>query len=419
MLALLEHSVRELKGTYAMEDTDSMAVVATKDGGLVACTGGNDKTLDGREAIRALSWKEIEGISGRFRALNPYDKSAISGSILKIEEDNYIPGTTKQRQIYCLAISAKRYALFRKAAKGFPVLLRRTKLREKGKDRVFGDDRWSEHGLGHLLNPSDPENEDREWIAQTWNNLVQRALGFSTKPMGFEDRPAVGRITVSSPTIMRSLEKLNRNKKYGGQVKPFNFLISCHVKAFGHPVGADPEHFHLIAPYDNNPKKWIKKDWVDEYSGNEYRIRTWGHHGDRYTARVKTYGEVLEEYEFHPESKCADADGNPCHKPTIGLLQRRHVRIDQIKCIGKESNSLENVESGLEHSEKNVYTEYVDPKRDEWSTKILRALKQVPLSHLVKESGMSSSALKELRAGRSRPHRKNREKLLSILKALV
>lgn len=418
MLALLEHSVRELKGTYAMEDTDSMAVVATKEGGLVPCTGGNEKTPDGKEAIRALSWKEVESISRRFLSLNPYDKNVIFRSILKIEEDNYIPGTTKQRQIYCFAISAKRYTLFRKDQKGFPILLTKTKLREKDEDKDLGEDRWSEHGLGHLLNPTDPESEDREWIAQAWNSIVRRAVGFRANPLGFEDRPAVGRITVSSPAIMRSLEKLNKNKKYADQIKPFNFLISCHVKAFGHPVGTNPERFHLIAPYDKNPRKWLNRDWIDEYSGKEYRIRTWGHHGDRNTARVKTYGEVLEEYEFHPESKCADADGKPCGRQTIGLLQRRHVRVDQLKFIGKESNSLENVESGLEHSEESVYTEYVDQKRDEWATKILPALKKVRLKTLVKAcyGQLSRRALIDWRAGRSRPHRKNRELLAAILR---
>jgi hypothetical protein len=33
MLALLEHSVCKLDGTYAMEGTDSMAIVATEHGG--------------------------------------------------------------------------------------------------------------------------------------------------------------------------------------------------------------------------------------------------------------------------------------------------------------------------------------------------------------------------------------------------
>ena len=58
----------------------------------------------------------------------------------------------------------------------------------------------------------------------------------------------------------------------------------------------------------------------------------------------------------HPEAKCADGKGKYVHH-TIGLLQRRHVRIEQIKPIGKESNSLEEVESSLIHSEQSVYTE--------------------------------------------------------------
>jgi len=76
---------------------------------------------------------------------------------------------------------------------------------------------------------------------------------------------------------------------------------------------------------------------------------------------VKTFADVVAEYEFHPESKCADVFGEPCQKQTTGVLQRRHVQIDLIKCIGKESNSLESVDEGLEHSEKNVYTLYDDP----------------------------------------------------------
>jgi hypothetical protein len=76
-LALQENSVKELGGTYAMEDTDSMAIVATKSGGLVPCLGGPHRTKDGREAVKALSWKQVSQISERFAALNPYDRSAV------------------------------------------------------------------------------------------------------------------------------------------------------------------------------------------------------------------------------------------------------------------------------------------------------------------------------------------------------
>jgi hypothetical protein len=147
-------------------------------------------------------------------------------------------------------------------------------------------------------------------------------------------------------------------------------------------------------------------------------ITTAGSHGDRQTARVKTYGDVLTEYEYHPESKCADANGDTCSKQTIGLLQRRHVRIVQIKYIGKESNSLEGVESGLIHSEQSVYTEYQDQRRDEWQTKILPALKKIPLSRLVEMSGLSRRTLIDLRAGRSRPHRPNLKLLVAVLRQL-
>ena len=126
------------------------------------------------------------------------------------------------------------------------------------------------------------------------------------------------------------------------------------MKQLGHPIGADPERFHLIAPYESDPKQWLRTDWIDQYRGKRYRITTAGHHGTRHAARVKTYGEILRVYEFHPESKCADADGNPCGKQTVGLLQRRHIQIEQIKYIGKESNVLEDVDSGMIHSIQDV-----------------------------------------------------------------
>jgi hypothetical protein len=220
---------------------------------------------------------------------------------------------------------------------------------------------------------------------------------------------------------MKPLQKLNEGKQYPDQIKPFNFLLTCHVRPLGHPPGVDPARFHLISPYEKDPRQWLKKSWIDQYSGKEYRITTVGHHGGRQTARVKTYGDVLIEYEYHPESKCADANGDICSKQAIGLLQRRHVWIDGIKYIGKESNSLEEVDAGLIQSEESVYTTYPDPRRDEWQTKIVPALKKAPLFRLVEECRrmVSRRALVDLRAGRSRPHRKNRERLAAIAQKLA
>jgi hypothetical protein len=405
MLALLEHTVAKLGGTYAMEDTDSMAIVATEQGGTIPCAGGK------RGVIKALSWQQVKNISSRFDALNPYNRKAVPTSILKIEDDNYDDPETheKQRQLYCLAISAKRYALFIRDESGNPMLLR------KGVNNT--DDRWSEHGLGHLLNPTDPESEDRGWIAQVWLRMIRKALGKRTQNPAFEQQPAVGRTSITSPAVMHPLEKLNHGKNYVDKIKPFNFLMTCHVTPFGHPPGVNAERFHLIAPYEADSRRWHKQTWIDQYSGNDYRITTTGHHGGRHTARVKTYGEVLREYEIHPESKCADATGKPCAKQTVGLLQRRHVRIDEIKYVGKESNSLEEVDAGLIHSAENVYTIYVDPRRDEWQTKILPALRKIPLP-ILERSGLSRRAIMYALSGKRRPHRANQELLVTVLRKL-
>ena len=158
MLALLEHCISELGGTDVMEDTDSMAIAATEHGGMVWCPGGPFEMKDGHGAVKALSWAQVEGISKGFAPLSPYHPKL--RSILKIERDNFDPITGSQRQLYCLAISAKRYALFLRDEDGNPVLLR------EGINNH--EDRCSEHGLGHLRNPLDLESEDRDWIPEAW-----------------------------------------------------------------------------------------------------------------------------------------------------------------------------------------------------------------------------------------------------------
>ena len=73
-------------------------------------------------------------------------------------------------------------------------------------------------------------------------------------------------------------------------------------------------------------------------------------------ARIKTYGEVLREYEFHLSAKSADAKGKPSGNQSVGLLRRKRVRVEQIIYIGRESNRLEAVKSWK-----------FEPARKDWS----------------------------------------------------
>jgi hypothetical protein len=414
LLALLERLVTDRGGTYAMEDTDSMAIAASERGGLVACPGGTYRMEDGGEAIRALSWEEVDEIVRLFERLNPYDRKAVPKSILKIEDDNFDPEEkTKQRQLWCLAISAKRYALFLRDSNGEPELLRRGV-----NNGETGEDGWSQHGLGHLLNPSDSTGEDRSWIAQAWVGIARRSLSFPTKPLPFEKHVAIGQITVSSPEVLKPLAKLNAGKPYAKQIKPFNFILGCHVAKYGHPVAADPEKFHLIAPYETDPRKWEKLPWIDQYSEKRYRISASLPSGTRTIARVKSYGDVLEEYEYHPEAKCADSTGAPCAKQSVGLLGRRHVTIGGLHFIGKESNKLEEDEERGGTDPGEAYTEYPDPRRDklDWEAVVvnLKAMTKSQLRSLEKLTGISLTTLKAWRRGRM-PHSKNREKFRVLL----
>jgi hypothetical protein len=162
MLALLERAVTDLGGSYAMCDTDSMAIVANENGGLLHCLGGHHR-VKRREAIHALSWGQIDEIIATFSQLNPYDRSAIPGSILNLEEVNR-NATAARRPVWCYAISAKRYALF--------------VIDDRGEAEIV---KYSEHGPGHLLNPTDPEREDREWMRWVWEWMCSRRSAWSPR----------------------------------------------------------------------------------------------------------------------------------------------------------------------------------------------------------------------------------------------
>jgi len=64
----------------------------------------------------------------------------------------------------------------------------------------------------------------------------------------------------------------------------------------------------------------------------------------------------------------------------------------------------------------NVYTEYPDPRRDEWETKIRPALKKTPSTILQKKNGLSRMMFVKARTGRTRPYRKNQELLAGIVR---
>ena len=220
-------------------DTDSLAIVGNEDGGLLACPGGRHRLCDGREAVKALSWAEVEEVRQRFAALNPYEPDAVSGSVLKAEDENFDKVTGEQRELYCYAISAKRYVMYNLDADGRPVIRK-----------------YSRHGLGHLLNPSDPDSREHDWIEEIWHYIIAAdVLGESPQAPSWFTRPALGRVGINDPRTLTLFAALNKGRPYAAQVKPQNFLLSAQVAPLGHPPGIDPlKPFHLYRSVQRRPE---------------------------------------------------------------------------------------------------------------------------------------------------------------------
>jgi hypothetical protein len=338
-----------------------------------------------------------EHIVDQFSSLNPYDRAVVPGSVLKIEDDNFDPETKRQRQLYCFAISSKRYSLFTLDANGKPTLTK-----------------WSEHGLGHLGNPTNLDSDDSKWIPSVLAEHHPPCFGTTNTATAVRTAPRHWASHDQQSSRYAAVGATQRRQAIRTAAEAVQLHVACHARALGHPSGVDSERFHLMAPYESDPERWTDLDWIDQYSGKPYRITTDCHYGGPGIARVKTYGDVFEEYEWHPESKNADANGDPAHKQTVGLLQRRHVHVAQVIYIRRESNQLEAVEAGVAHDASGVYTEYVDPRREAW----FRAAQVVSLKEWERETGKPRRLLIDARLGRRRPHQQHREPFVAVARRL-
>ena len=141
-------------------DTDSLAIAKPEN---------IDHETFIRRALAVCDW---------FKPLNPYgEPDSERASILQVEEINYRADGKQGREdvepLYCLAVSAKRYALFNKVKNGSPIIRKA-----------------SGHGLGHLLAPyDDPERRGRideigvpGWQEDLWCEIIHlRKISFRAK----------------------------------------------------------------------------------------------------------------------------------------------------------------------------------------------------------------------------------------------
>jgi hypothetical protein len=234
--------------------------------------------------IPELSRDDVEKIRARFGRLSPYDPNT-KAVLLKLESENF-DERGQPRNLECFAISAKRYVLFVRDAHGEPRIVKA-----------------SEHGLGHLMDPTGNDDDRKAWMREAWLWILRRELGLTALAPTWFRLPVVSEMPVSSPETLRPFAELNRGRTFEDGVKPFNFVLAAHVSAIGHPSLADPERFQLIAPYERDPQKWLGLPWINRYGGKRYDLTTKVHTGGVGIACVQSYGEVISEFQGHRENK--------------------------------------------------------------------------------------------------------------------
>lgn len=96
-----------------------------------------------------------------------------------------------------------------------------------------------------------------------------------------------------------------------------------------------------------------------------------------------------------------------------------------IKYIGKESNQLEGVEAGIHNEPTEVLSQYSDPQHDEWIDVIRPALVlavergDTTDSEIAREVGVNRSTVGRWRREETRPHDRQRVRLLDYLTDLA
>jgi hypothetical protein len=310
LLAMLEKCIADAGGSYLFCDTDSAAIVSAKNRQQVPMP-------DGAKLITALSWIEVQQIVDKFEPLNPYDRSLVSGSILKIHKLNW-NHDKQRRQLFGYSIAAKRYALYTKTQNNIEIVEPKA------------------HGLGYFYPPKDSpqgwQHETPQWIFEAWDWIMRGVLGLKRKKPSWFGLPVMMKLTLSTPH--HALKTLGK----GPLTRPNNFMMIPQVSTFGCPQNIDPTKFTLITPFSSERDQWMNSKCLNihDYKSPVYRLT------DEYDGRravPKNFFMLMDSYQNHPEAKSLGPDGNPCEFDTQGLLQRANVVANWPPIyIGKESD---------------------------------------------------------------------------------
>lgn len=408
MLGLLEYEIQSRGGVSAFCDTDSLAIVSSRDGSGLAFRDHRGKAIQ----IPMLTWGQVTEVLGKFEVLNPYRSGK---PLIKLEKENFTDKDLSKPRVdlHAYVIAAKRYALYVPAGSqgGLPTVVKP-----------------SYHTLGIVEPPHAAQGREIEnWIDETWLHIV---AGRAYAPP-WAEQPVEFRTAVSRPEIKRSFRNLraqnapktgnNWMDHYLAAVKPFSSLAviqKSQDKFSLNPLESDAlKGVPVIAPvgHDQNSSAsaWIAKNsgrpvfllrpeepvgrpaglGEEEFARllderrleRQAAIRSIERRGGLFTTYM-TFAELLADYRHHRENKSLDAYGEETDRETRGLLHHPRVRVTELLFTGKESVLHEELETGVvAEEEAEAYRFMIRPERDttvELVMEVLRLLPSVELKRL-------------------------------------
>jgi len=367
LLQLARTLVEKTGGTVCSWDTDSLCVAATPDGGLIPCPGGPYRDGRGQEAILALSFAQLANVQDELEQLSPYNSGLrpdpAAPLLLALEPENFDPDSGGRLELHLHATAAKNYDLYTLSSGSQPTITLR---------------KWSEHGLGHLRTPGQPDADDRDWIEQGRLHLLSQRLGIRSQQPDGSDEPSISVITLNRPGELARLQTTLAAPRPRTLLRPFSRLAVAHANPL-YARSRDGRRRTPVAPFHDSfdPRR---AGWRDLTTGQpltpRFSARGQLTEVDLTTAAIDrvlcdTVGVALERNSRRPEAKAVDADGHPCAPNTSGLLHPAPTKAIRLLPIGKETRNLER--AGI--TEDPAHTLYTNPEQDAWRHTFLPALR--------------------------------------------
>jgi hypothetical protein len=174
LLEAVNYAVEQRGSIVAACDTDGAHIVSAEKGGTVYVDSRGADFYEGAPAqpVHALSYSEIEEIANLFEPLNPFDRTLLPGSPLRVK------GASEG-----LFISAKRYAL---TGPGGDFLDRKESI------------------LGMLQPPF------ARWIDEAWRTIGEIWDGRPLTPRVWFGFPVMRQLSLTSPAYARQIKALPR-----------------------------------------------------------------------------------------------------------------------------------------------------------------------------------------------------------------